>query len=246
VPSPTVAPEEFTGDGGGVGRGERISHAYTKLREIIVRGRMAPGTRIIEADVADRLGVSRTPARSALHRLQQEGYVVAIDRSKERRLMVAPLTQDDARELFEIVGQLEGLAARGAAGLSAPQRTALAQRLRKVNADLSSAAKQKRPDPMGLFDLDMSFHRTYVEAGAGARLLALHRATKPQAERYIRIYISSLVDEISTSVGEHEAIVRRIEAGDAVGARQAVDENWENAARRLSKVIAALGERGSW
>ena len=240
------ASDDFTNDGGGVGRGERISHAYDKLREIIVRGRMAPGTRIIEADVADRLGVSRTPARSALHRLQQEGYVVAVDRSKERRLMVAPLTQDDARELFEIVGQLEGLAARGAAALSAAERTSLAQRLRKLNADLSSAAKQKRPDPMGIFDLDMAFHRTYVEAGAGPRLLALHRATKPQAERYIRIYISSLVDEISTSVGEHEVIVRRIEAGDAVGARQAVDENWENAARRLSKGIAALGERGSW
>ena len=207
---------------------------------------MAPGTRIIEADVADRLGVSRTPARSALHRLQQEGYVVAVDRSKERRLMVAPLTQDDARELFEIVGQLEGLAARGAAMLSAAERTSLAQRLRKLNADLSAAAKQKRPDPMGIFDLDMAFHRAYVEAGAGPRLLALHEATKPQAERYIRLYISSLVDEISTSVGEHDVIVRRIEAGDAVGARQAVDENWENAARRLSKVIAALGERGSW
>ena len=121
VSSADGASDDFTNDGGGVGRGERISHAYDKLREIIVRGRMAPGTRIIEADVADRLGVSRTPARSALHRLQQEGYVVAVDRSKERRLMVAPLTQDDARELFEIVGQLEGLAARGAAALTAAE-----------------------------------------------------------------------------------------------------------------------------
>lgn len=229
-----------------VGRGERISHAYDKLREIIVRGRLAPGSRIIEADVADRLGVSRTPARSALHRLQQEGYVVAIDRSKERRLMVAPLTQDDAHELFEIVGQLEGLAARGAATLTTAERAALAKRLRAVNAALGAAAKQKRPNAIDIFDLDTAFHRTYVEAGAGPRLLALHEATKPQAERYIRIYISALVDEISTSVGEHETIVRRIESGDAARAQQAVDENWQNAARRLSKVIAALGERGSW
>ena len=99
---------------------------------------------------------------------------------------------------------------------------------------------------MGLFDLDMAFHRAYVEGGAGPRLLALHEATKPQAERYIRLYISSLVDEISTSVGEHDVIVRRIESGDSAGAQQAVDENWQNAARRLSKVISALGERGSW
>lgn len=232
--------------GGVVGRGKSIPRAYDKLREIIVRGRLAPGTRIIEADVANRLGVSRTPARSAIHRLQQEGYVVALDRAKESRLVVAPLTQDDARELFHIVGQLEALAARGAAELAPEQRTALVQRLRRLNADLATAARRRRPDPMGIFDLDTEFHLTYVEAGAGPRLLGLHEATKPQAERYIRLYITSLVDEIKTSVEEHDVIVRRIEAGDPVGAQQAVDANWRNAAFRLSQVIESHGERGSW
>ena len=75
---------------------------------------------------------------------------------------------------------------------------------------------------------------------------ALHAATKPQAERYIRLYISALVDEITTSVEEHNVIIRRIADGDAVGAQQAVDTNWRNAAVRLAKVIASLGERGSW
>ena len=213
---------------------------------MIVSGRLAPGTRIVEAEIADRLGVSRTPTRSAIHRLQQEGYVTAPDRAKERRLIVAPLTQEDARELFDIVGQLEGLAARGAAALDAKPRATLVQRLRRLNADLAVAARARRPDPMGIFDLDMAFHRTYVEAGSGPRLLALHDATKPQAERYVRLYITSLIDEIATSVGEHDIIVRAIEAGDSPGAQQAVDSNWRNAALRLSKVIGSLGERGSW
>ena len=213
---------------------------------MIVWGRIAPGTRLVEAEIADRLGVSRTPTRSAIHRLLQEGYVTALDRAKERRLIVAPLTQEDARELFDIVGQLEGLAARGSAALESKPRTALVQRLRRLNADLGVAARQKRPDPMGIFELDMTFHRTYVEAGSGPRLLALFDATKPQAERYVRLYITSLIDEIATSVGEHNVIVQAIEAGDAGAAQRSVASNWKNAATRLSKVIESLGERGSW
>ena len=213
---------------------------------MIVWGRVAPGSRVVEAEIADRLGVSRTPIRSAIHRLQQEGYVTALERAKERRLIVAPLTQGDALELFDIVGQLEGLAARGAAALAQEQRTTLVQRLRVLNSDLGVAASQRRPDPMGIFDLDMAFHRAYVEAGSGARLLALHDATKPQAERYVRIYITSLIDEIATSVAEHDVIVRAIDAGDPPGAKRAVEANWHNAAGRLSRVIESLGERGCW
>lgn len=241
-----LAVETGEADTSTTARGESITRAYDQLREIIVRGRLAPGTRIIEAEIATRLGVSRTPARSALHRLQQEGYVVALSRAKESRLIVSPLTQDDARELFDIVGQLEGLAARGAAAAGAAQRKLLVRRLRRLNADLAAAARKRRPDPMALFDIDTTFHRAYVEAGAGPRLLALHDATKPQAERYVRLYISALLDEIITSVGEHEVIVRSIESGDPLAAQQAVDSNWRNAALRLSQVIESLGERGSW
>jgi DNA-binding GntR family transcriptional regulator len=231
---------------GAAGRGESISRAYDQLRELIVWGRLAPGSRVIESELAERLGVSRTPTRSALHRLQQEGYVTAPDRARERRLIVAPLTQGDARELFHIVGALEALAARCSAELPAAQRAGLARRLRDINRELSAAARADRPDPLRLFDLDTAFHFAYVEEGAGSRLLALHRATKPQAERYIRLYINSLVDEIATSVEEHSIIIRRIADGDALGAQQAVDTNWRNAAARLARVIDTLGERGSW
>ena len=214
---------------------------------MIVRGRITPGSRIVEAEIAHRLGVSRTPVRSALHRLQQEGYVTSTERMMERQqIIVAPLTQSDARELFEIVGQLEGLAARGAATLATKQRAAVVQRLRRLNNDLAVAARQRRPDPMGIFDLDTAFHRAYVEAGAGPRLLALHDATKPQAERYVRLYITALIDEIAKSVAEHEVIVRAIDAGDGSAAKEAVESNWRNATERLSKVIDSLGERGSW
>jgi len=228
------------------GRGESVGRAYAQLRELIVGGRLAPGSRIVESDIAARLGVSRTPTRSALHRLQQEGYIVAADGTREQRLVVAPLTQDDARELFHIVGQLEALAAREAAELPAPARTALVATLRQLNDELAEAAHGARPDPMRLFDADTAFHHAYVEGAGGPRLLALHDAIKPQSERYVRLYISSLVDEIDTSVAEHAAIIRHIEAGEPLAAQAAVDTNWRNAAGRLGRVIASLGERGSW
>src|SRR5918992_386885 len=126
----------------GPGRGESVARAYDQLRELIVWGRLAPGSRIVESEIADRLGVSRTPARSALHRLQQEGYVIAVNRGKERRLIVAPLTQDDARELFHIVGQLEGLAARSAAELPPTRRAEVAARLRELNRELGDVARK--------------------------------------------------------------------------------------------------------
>ena len=237
LPVPTV-----NDDVPGAARGESITRAYEQLREMIVWGRLAPGSRIVESEIAARLGVSRTPTRSALHRLQQEGYVTG----GERRLFVAPLTQSDGRELFVIVGQLEAMAARGAAERPPEVRAELAERMRAVNAALDAEARATRPDQLRIFDLDTGFHRAYVEAGAGPRLLALHDAFKPQAERYVRLYISSLVGEIATSVVEHEVIARAVEAGDALGAHAAVDTNWRNAAARLSNVIGTHGERGSW
>ena len=232
-------------DGPGA-RGESVNRAYDQLRELIVHGRLAPGSRIIESDIADRLGLSRTPTRSALHRLQQEGYVTAQDKTKERRLSVAPLTQSDAMELFQIVGQLEGLAASRAAEQPPEDRAETVARLRELNANLAEAGKAARPNPPRLFDLDAAFHRFYVEAGAGPRLLALHDAIKPQAERYARLYVNSLVDEIAKSVSEHEVINKCIEAGLPEEAQQAVETNWRNAAKRLSRVIGTHGERGSW
>lgn len=227
-------------------RGDRIGRAYGQLRELIVSGRLAPGTRIVESDISTRLGVSRTPVRSALQRLQQEGYIQALGRGKESRLSVAPLTHDDSRELFSIVGELEGLAARWSAALPAPPRAELVRRLRRLNTELSVAAAEQPRNPTRLFDLDTAFHHAYVEAGGGARLLALHDAIKPQAERYIRLYISALVDEIAKSVDEHEVIIRQVHVGAPGEAQLAVQTNWRNAAERLSRVIASLGERGSW
>lgn len=226
-------------------RQDNVSRVYQELRALIVSGQLPPGARIAERAVVGRLGLSRTPVRSALHRLQQEGFIASSGFGRDQRLIVTPLTRSDGRELLLIVGNLEGLAAREAASLPTGARRSLVKKLREVNRQLAVASRQ-RGNHARAFELDLEFHRTYVEDIVGPRLLALHRAIKPQSERYTRLYVNVLLDELPTSVKEHDIIVRAIAAGDPDAAQGAVETNWRNAAERLQNVIAEHGERGLW
>jgi DNA-binding GntR family transcriptional regulator len=224
----------------------QASSVYERLRELIVRGQLTPGARLVERDIATRLGTSRTPVRAALQRLQQERYVAVPDGSRHARLMVAPLTIEDADELFDIVAGVEASTARRAALLPVPARARVTAELSTINTALLRVTQQPRPDHNEIFDLDTAFHRTCVAAGSGPRLLALHDMVKPQAERYIRIYVSALVDRIADSIAEHDGIIEAIRRGDAERAQRATLHNWRNAAERFSEVIAHIGEQGAW
>jgi DNA-binding GntR family transcriptional regulator len=227
-------------------RAARPEIVYRKLRELIVRGQLAPGTRIVETDVAQRLGVSRTPVRGALQRLQQEGYILDSPALQQSRPTVAPLTREDARELFSIVAELEGLAARFAAQRDGAERDKLVSDLTSINEQFRKASEARQQNHSRLWELDEKFHRRYVEAGAGPRLLALFEAVKPQAERYERIYVSLLSRDLAPSIAEHHLIIRAIKSGNADTAQHAVQTNWRNAAERLGNVISNVGERGQW
>lgn len=229
-----------------VSRNARPALVYQTLRALIVRGQLAPGSRIVETDVASKLRVSRTPVRGALQRLQQEGYIVDAPSLLQSRPTVAPMTREDAMELFSIVAEIEGLAARCAAALPDAARAQLTVDLTTINTRLERTSKARQPKHDLLYELDEAFHRRYVDAAAGPRLRALHDAVKPQAERYERLYVSLLSRGIAPSVNEHRAIIRTIRTGDADAAQRSVQTNWRNAAERLGRVIASVGERGSW
>ncbi len=224
---------------------DNVTRAYETLRQVIVRGQLPPGARVSERVLADRLALSRTPVRSALHRLEQEGFVTASGNGRERRLFVAPLTVDDGREVMYIIGHLEGLAARTAASLPAARRREIAKDLREANAKLSAEAPGTG-DSDRYFELDNAFHSRYIDGVVGPRLLTLHSAIKPQSERYTRLYVHILLDQVATSVKEHEKIASSIFKGDADAAQRAAETNWSNAAERLARIIAKQGERGSW
>lgn len=224
-------------------RPKRSVDAYQWLREEIVSLRLAPGARIVETRISSFLEISRTPVRTALQRLQQEGYLVPVSKGRQTRLRVAPVSPSDAEDLFGIVGEVEGLGARWAAGLPTAERIELVKEMRAINDQLLEAARASPPDQNHVFDLHTRFHAQYMIALRRPRLRNIHQGIKPQAERYRRIY-SAIAGHSEISAEEHQIILRRIEEGDAEGAQRAVQSNWRNAGDRLAGALARQRKAG--
>src|SRR3954469_1226193 len=141
VPAPSGDGTLPLGSAADAPHGSRPDQVYMRLRDLIVQGSLAPGSRIVETEIADRLGVSRTPVREALQRLQQEGFVMGAPGAQQSRLTVAPLTRDDVHELLDVVGALEGVGARRSALLETPERRSLAKELRSLNQEFARAGR---------------------------------------------------------------------------------------------------------
>jgi len=225
--------------------GTSLLTAFQEIRELIVHGRMSPGTWIVEADLAERLNMSRTPVRAAIHWLQREGYVLEQRSVSKSRMIVAPLTKEDANELYMIIGKLEGIAGRGAAQKPKAERESIANELEKLNTRLQTISRGEG-HAGDIFELDRTFHRRIVNAGAGTRLLTLHSAVEPQAERYWRLYASSIIKDLHNSVDEHANIIDGLRRGNPDVVEKALENNWLMGAERLGHVIDIFGERGSW
>jgi DNA-binding GntR family transcriptional regulator len=226
--------------------GTSLLTAFREIRELIVHGRLSPGTWILEADLAERLNMSRTPVRGAIHWLQREGYILEHRNVSKSRMIVAPLTKEDANELYMIIGRLEGIAGRGVTQLPAAERKTITAQLHKLNKQLDNIASGRGGQPGDIFDVDRDFHRLIIKHGAGARLTTLHKAIEPQTERYWRLYASSIIQDLHLSVQEHERIIQAIEVADADAVEVGLQQNWLKGAERLGHVIDIFGERGSW
>lgn len=225
--------------------GTSLLTAFREIRELIVHGKLSPGTWILEADLAERLNMSRTPVRGAIHWLQREGYILEHRNVKKSRMIVAPLTKDDANELYMIIGHLEGIAGRGVALLPSRERKEICAELETLNGKLREIASGKG-EAGKIFDFDRDFHRLVIKHGAGERLTTLHKAIEPQTERYWRLYASSIIQDLHTSVEEHAAIIQALAAGSGDRVEAGLQRNWLNGAQRLGHVIDVFGERGSW
>ena len=204
--------------------GADIADASPLILEAIDRGELRPGARLVETDLADRLGVSRTPVREALQRLETQGVAARDGRS----LRVATLDHDQLGELYEVRGVVEGLAARLAARHAAPEE--IAHLVDMVEADRAAI-----DDPTALALANRRFHRQ------------LHRASH---NRYLNQMLESMrrsMALISTttlaapgrgqqSLDEHAAIVAAIEARDEDAAQTAASIHISNAYRTRLKL----------
>ncbi len=225
---------------------DSVSTAYEEIRTRIVDGRLPPGVRLVEREIAEHLDVSRSPVRTALHRLEQEGFVLAAGCGVRSRLIVSPLTMEDARELYQIVGFLDGVAAARAANLEANPRAEIVDELKSINTELRAAAVDATFRPDRVYELHTAFHYTYMSTLDTPRMKALYEANRPQTQRYRHVYSSVHMGQLEHSIDEHETIICAIEQGHETRARREAQRNWARAAERIAEIIQVAGERGTW
>jgi DNA-binding GntR family transcriptional regulator len=189
---------------------------YEEIRGAIVDLRLAPGAPLREAAIATQLGVSKTPVREALGRLQQEGLVEA---TSFKGAVVSDYSERDLQEIYELRELLEGAAVRAAA-TDANDETLAA--LRDV-IDRSRAARDAG-DLAGLAELLGRFDQIVFEQVANVRIRSLIETLRAHLTR-----IGKLTEEIpgrvEASVEEHAAIVEAIARGDGDEAERAIREH---------------------
>lgn len=187
--------------------------AYELVLEAIDMGTYQPGDRLVESELADRFGVSRTPVREALQRLETQSVLVRDGRS----MVVASLDHDQLGELYTVRAELEGLAARLAAQHAAPEEIRIMQ-------DLVVQDRAMVDDPNKLARANKRFHRQIHMASHNRYLIQqLEMVHRTMA----LLTTTSLAAEGrgANAVSEHEAIVEAIAARDGDAADAALREH---------------------
>jgi DNA-binding GntR family transcriptional regulator len=190
------------------------------LREMILDGRLVPGTHLRETQVARSLGVSRNTLREALRSLAEHGLVT---HHPHRGVVVTDLTIEDVSDLFRLRLVLEQ------AGLAALTDTRELER-----ATDAFAAALERGDAVEALEEDFRFHRALVAALGSARLAGAHE----RAQGELRLVLLQLDrDYEPPQVEEHRAILAALLAGDRAAAAAALAAHLERAAERLIVLI---------
>ncbi|WP_194744972.1 GntR family transcriptional regulator [Thermaurantiacus tibetensis] len=185
--------------------------AYAEIRGLILSGQAPPGTRLKEEELAARCGVSRTPVRDALRRLEGELYVVR----NGSGMQVADWRAEDVEELFALRSMVEAhAAARAATRIDAEAL----EELRAINARLEAAIARPSADIQAFLEANRAFHARILAAAASPRLPAIlsllveQPVVRRTAQRYGR-------DALERSAAEHAELVRALAAHDPEWAR---------------------------
>lgn len=187
--------------------------AYEMILEAIDTGIYKPGSRLVESELADRFGVSRTPIREALQRLETQSLLTRDGRS----LIVASLDHSQLSELYVVRGALEGLAARLAARHSTPEELA-------VLRDMLESDRKLVGDPDAMSRANRRFHKQIHLASHNRFLVQqldlVHRSMALLASTSIAVE-----GRPTDTLEEHERIVRAIETGDGDAADKALRDH---------------------
>ncbi|EPZ41023.1 GntR family transcriptional regulator [Alicyclobacillus acidoterrestris] len=210
-------------------RPERISakeRAFQQIQRWIVDGTLQPGEKLSDGELAEALGVSRTPVREALQTLELQGFV-EMHRGRDTR--VTATSKEDIRKIYPPLASLQSLAAE----LVVDSVTAeFIGRLREVNVQFATALRRK--SSYEAMELDDEFHNAIVERANNPYISSFISTLQLHARRlkYVFFEDSLLSHE---SIAEHENILKALEQRDAEKAASATRENWLRAMHELSR-----------
>jgi DNA-binding GntR family transcriptional regulator len=187
---------------------------YHHLLELILSGELEPSSRVRETRLSETLGVSRTPMREALFKLEREGF---LRQDLAKGFSVQPLSEREVREIYPILWTLEGLALRLAGKMAALELPTLNQ----INHELAQAK-----DAQSWRKWDTQFHETLVKNCGNTRLLELIQYHRQLVARYERAYMQNL-ELVAVSAQQHQQILISLELGDVEAAAVALEGNWQ-------------------
>ncbi|HMQ40704.1 MAG TPA: GntR family transcriptional regulator [Paracoccus sp. (in: a-proteobacteria)] len=199
-------------------RGLQGESVYERLCDDIRAGVLAPGSRLREAEIAERLSVSRTPVREAIRRLEAEGLVDHLPRSGAT---VRRLDYSETMELYEMRTVLEGTAARLAARAASPVEL---EELQAINAEMRAADGQ----PERLVRLNRQFHRRLLEASRN-RFLLRAMATVENTLLILGASSMHLPERAVAAVAEHGEVLDALLIRDGAAAEAAMRRHMERA-----------------
>lgn len=198
------------------------------LRDAIQRGILQPGERLMEVQLAEELGISRTPVREAIRKLEQEGYVIMVPR---RGTYVSSMSVRDVKEIFEIRSALESLSTVLAAMRIEPEEL---EKLRALLTEIEGHIKRKDLDK--IVETDIEFHGLLYQVSRNERLVAIISNLKDQLARF-RTLSMSYPGRLQETLQEHRAMVEAIANGDLDAARDAAERHMEQAEETLLKAM---------
>lgn len=213
----------------------RYDQAYEALRDMIVSGRLRAGETVSEVQLAEALGVSRTPVREAVRRLVGLGLVEATPRG----LRVFRPTAEDVAEVYFLRAAIEGALVRAAAGRITPEQVAV---LRAIHAESERAAALA--DIASLVTLNGRFHGAIATAAGSPRSTATLRDLEPLVASYRRLSLLAPGHQ-AASIADHARLIELLARHDGPGAEALMREHIADAGRRVAEAVAQIEPIGS-
>lgn len=192
---------------------------FNTLRQAILRGELKPGTRLMEISLANKLGVSRTPIREAIRKLENEGLVLMTPRKGAE---VAEITEKSMLDVLEIRKALEELTTGLACDRITPEQI---ERLKEAETYFEEMLDGR--DITVIAEADVKFHDIIFEATDNKRLINLLNNLREQMYRFRIEYLKGL-EYYPKLKEEHNMLIRAIENGDKETAKQVIGSHIDN------------------